>query len=98
MTFRRFKLLALVLCIAIFSLSCGRFFGSGVRSFVAEPFPEKLSEWRLFLSGITPNKSVVPYDLKAQRQPTKMMTSLIFLSAQSSQNPLRFRLVKEKKN
>jgi uncharacterized repeat protein (TIGR03806 family) len=63
MKLRRFKLLVLLFCLAVGSLSCGRFFGSGVRSFVAEPFPEKLSEWRLFLAGITPNKSVVPYEL-----------------------------------
>lgn len=63
MTHRRLKLLALLIGSAILSISCGRLFGSGVRSFVAEPFPERLSEWRLFLSGLTPNKGVVPYDL-----------------------------------
>ena len=37
-----------------------------VRSFVEEPFPEKLSDWHLFLGGrgITqPNQGVLPYDL-----------------------------------
>ncbi len=63
MKLRRFKLLILLFCATLASLSCGRFFGSDVRSFIAEPFPEKLSEWRLFTSGIMPNKRVVPYDL-----------------------------------
>lgn len=33
---------------------------------VREPFPQKLSEWRLFVgkpSGLNPNRGVVPYDL-----------------------------------
>lgn len=60
---QRLKLLFLLLVTALLSLSCGRFFGSGVRSFVAEPFPTKLSEWRLFLAGLKPNQGVVPYDL-----------------------------------
>ena len=60
---RGLKRLSLLFGIAVLSLSCGRFFGSGVRSFTGEPFPTKLSEWRLFLDGIKPNKGVVPYDL-----------------------------------
>ncbi len=51
---------------ACFWLSCSRITGVGVRSFVEEPFPAKLSEWRLFLApgpGLKPNKGVVPYDL-----------------------------------
>lgn len=63
MVLRRFKFPTLLLGISLLVLSCGRFSGSGVRSFIAEPFPEKLSEWRLFLSGMKPNKGVVPYDL-----------------------------------
>lgn len=63
MKLRRIKLLLLVLLLASLSLSCSKFFSTGVRSFVAEPFPEKLSEWRLFLNGLTPNQGVVPYDL-----------------------------------
>ncbi len=63
MKLRGLKLLGLALFVAVSSLSCGRLFGSGVRSFVAEPFPEKLSEWRLFLGDLKPNKGVVPYDL-----------------------------------
>ena len=63
MKLRRLKLLALLFVIALLSLTCSRFFSSDVRSFVAEPFPPKLSEWRLFLSELRPNKGVVPYDL-----------------------------------
>jgi uncharacterized repeat protein (TIGR03806 family) len=39
---------------------------TGVRSYIAQPFPSSLSKWRLFEpgSGIsTPNKGVVPYEL-----------------------------------
>ena len=60
---RRLKLLAVLISMTFLALSCGRLFGSGVRSFTSEPFPQKLSEWRLFLMGIKPNKGVVPYDL-----------------------------------
>lgn len=37
-----------------------------VRSYIEGPFPQRLSEWRLFVSTapvLTPNKGVVPYDL-----------------------------------
>lgn len=35
-----------------------------VRSFVEEPFPEKLSGWNLFVgTGLQPNQGVLPYDL-----------------------------------
>jgi uncharacterized repeat protein (TIGR03806 family) len=54
---------ALMIVLVVFAASCNRFFGSGVRSFVAEPFPTKLSEWRLFLADLKPNQGVVPYDL-----------------------------------
>jgi len=46
--------------------ACGRASRGPVRSFVDEPFPEKLSEWRLFLASkprLQPNQGVVPYDL-----------------------------------
>jgi len=39
---------------------------SPVQSFVEEPFPEKLSSWRLFVSldpALQPNQGVLPYDL-----------------------------------
>lgn len=39
---------------------------SAVRSFIEEPFPEKLSAWHLFLSHngqLQPNQGVLPYDL-----------------------------------
>ncbi len=40
--------------------------GSGVRVFLDEPFPETLSSWRLFERGsapLVPNAGVVPFDL-----------------------------------
>jgi uncharacterized repeat protein (TIGR03806 family) len=45
----------------------GCFLQRGVQAHVEEPFPKKLSEWRLFTVSsptLTPNKGVVPYDLK----------------------------------
>lgn len=53
---------------ALFLLStgCGRLSPGPVRLHLAEPFPEKLSQWGLFLGGgpvLKPNKGVVPYDL-----------------------------------
>lgn len=61
-----FLRLALVAGLALFSLSCN-LLGSGVRTYLAEPFPETLSKWRLFLpdagAPLKPNKGVVPYDL-----------------------------------
>lgn len=56
-------------CFALW-LACALFTGcskqSPVRSFVADPFPEKLSDWHLFLGGEAtsqPNQGVLPYDL-----------------------------------
>lgn len=52
--------------IAIFLIGCTVFDDGGVRSFIEEPFPETLSEWRLFAGGdqpLKPNQRVVPYDL-----------------------------------
>jgi uncharacterized repeat protein (TIGR03806 family) len=57
--------LFLLLGVLITALSCGRF-GGGVRSFIEEPYPQKLSEWRLFQgdgASLKPNQGVVPYDL-----------------------------------
>ena len=59
----RSKHLIVLLVFIVFASSCNRFFGSGVRSFPGEPFPTRLSEWRLFLAALKPNKGVVPYDL-----------------------------------
>jgi uncharacterized repeat protein (TIGR03806 family) len=45
--------------------SCG-YFSKDVRQVMDEPFPKKLSEWRLFvgdLKQLRPNEGVVPYDL-----------------------------------
>jgi len=47
----------------LLSGACG---GKGVRAHVDEPFPKKLSEWRLFageLARLKPNTGVVPYDI-----------------------------------
>src|SRR5262245_788909 len=57
--------LALALSAALCSSSCN-LFNLGVRSYIAQPFPAKLSKWRLFESSsgtLKPNKDVVPYDL-----------------------------------
>jgi len=46
--------------------ACGRLLDRSVQERTERPFPQKLSEWRLFTlqAGIlTPNKGVVPYDL-----------------------------------
>src|SRR3982751_2608064 len=52
-----------LLALAALSLiGCNR----GVRVVTDEPFPQKLSEWRLFkgaLSKLEPNERVVPYDV-----------------------------------
>lgn len=60
-----FLRLSFVVGLALFSLSCN-LLGSGVRSYVVEPFPAQLSKWRLFVGGggsLQPNKGVIPYDL-----------------------------------
>jgi uncharacterized repeat protein (TIGR03806 family) len=51
------------LLLALLTFGCG---GRGVRAHLEEPFPERLSEWRLFrgrLSELRPNDGVVPYDV-----------------------------------
>jgi uncharacterized repeat protein (TIGR03806 family) len=56
------QLVALALLIA--ATGCAR--QSPVRSFVDEPFPEKLSDWNFFAGGgpeLRPNRGVLPYDL-----------------------------------
>lgn len=64
--FRNYLRLAFIFAVAALTLSCN-LLGSGVRSYIAEPFPEKLSAWKLFASDngkqLTPNKGVIPYDL-----------------------------------
>ncbi len=40
--------------------------GKSVRPFLSEPYPEKLSAWRLFVgtpASMTPNQGVIPYEL-----------------------------------
>lgn len=65
---RRAAILILLALTWATASGCGLFGGGGVRSFVAEPYPEKLSEWRLFAPGgaserLKPNKGVIPYDI-----------------------------------
>lgn len=53
---------AALLTLALLAGACG----GGVRTHLGEPFPERLSEWRLFrgrLSALRPNDGVVPYDV-----------------------------------
>lgn len=48
------------------SVSCGYWHKPTVKSFVQEPYPEKLSDWHLFVSAsphLQPNERVLPYDL-----------------------------------
>jgi uncharacterized repeat protein (TIGR03806 family) len=57
--------LAAVLWIVALS-GCGKLIQPPVKSFVEEPFPKKLSEWRLFVDERAlspPNQGVLPYDL-----------------------------------
>ncbi len=53
-------------CVASLLGGCGFSRQKDVRATLAEPYPKKLSEWRLFKStreGLKPNARVVPYDL-----------------------------------
>lgn len=57
-----------VACLATVFVSCDFGFHRGVRLFLEEPFPRKLSAWHLFASAVkeghlTPNTGVFPYDL-----------------------------------
>ncbi len=59
-------LLIVVVGTLLLLAGCDRFFNHGVRTFVEEPFPQKLSQWHLFVSPtaeLTPNQGVLPYDL-----------------------------------
>jgi len=49
----------------LFLSSCG-YFSKDVRAVLDEPFPKKLSQWRLFtgeMRQLRPNAGVVPYDV-----------------------------------
>lgn len=57
---------ALIIGLALVSLSCNLLGKVGVRTYLAEPFPETLSAWQLFKverGKLNPNPGVVPYDL-----------------------------------
>lgn len=63
---RGFLMAGFALFCSGFFLSCNLIQGSGVKTFVEEPFPDNLSEWRLFVEGgasLKPNEKVIPYDL-----------------------------------
>ena len=50
----------------LLSLLAGGCGGQDVRPHLQEPFPERLSDWRLFRgrpSELRPNQGVVPYDV-----------------------------------
>jgi len=52
--------------VVLASLLCAACSSRGVRAHVAEPFPTKLSAWKLFVgdaAALKPNAGVVPYDL-----------------------------------
>ena len=54
-----------LVCLAV-SAGCQRLVQGDVRARLDEPFPTKLSEWRLFLGkppSLKPNRRVIPYDL-----------------------------------
>ncbi|MBZ5678709.1 MAG: hypothetical protein LAO24_01240 [Acidobacteriia bacterium] len=57
--------LALLVLLAILT-ACGRLPPPPVHPFLQEPFPEKLSDWHLFVGQsprLQPNQRVIPYDL-----------------------------------
>ena len=61
-------LLLSLACVATFCCGCDLGFHRGVRVFLEEPFPKKLSKWHLFAGSakkgqLTPNTGVLPYDL-----------------------------------
>jgi hypothetical protein len=59
------KLSWAALAVAVFVAGCGR--DRGVRVFLDETYPEKLSEWRLFTSAgpnLAPNQDVVAYEVR----------------------------------
>jgi uncharacterized repeat protein (TIGR03806 family) len=55
----------LVLASALLLFGCGKAKQPSVQSFLTEPFPQKLSQWHLFVDdkGQRPNHGVLPYDL-----------------------------------
>lgn len=64
---RRQILLSLLLTLwLLFTGGCGKLTQTPVQSRLDEPFPEKLSEWHLFVGQaphLQPNRRVLPYDL-----------------------------------
>ena len=55
--------------------ACG---SRGVRSHIAEPYPTKLSAWKLFSgdpAALKPNAGVVPYDLNSRSSPTMPLST-----------------------
>jgi uncharacterized repeat protein (TIGR03806 family) len=59
------RLLCAMVCLASLT-SCGKLAQTPVQSFIAEPFPQTLSDWHLFVGqgdDLRPNQRVLPYDL-----------------------------------
>src|SRR5262249_18528791 len=64
----RGSLLLLIACFTTGFWGCDFGLHRGVRVFLEEPFPKKLSAWHLFAAAanqghLTPNSGVLPYDL-----------------------------------
>ena len=51
-----------LLCLVVLA-SCGRRDAGGVDPHSDKAYPTKLSEWRIFTSGLQPNRGVVPYNV-----------------------------------
>jgi uncharacterized repeat protein (TIGR03806 family) len=63
---RSFVWLGFAAFLALLLASCGGSRTREVRVYLDEPFPEKLSQWHLFVkgrAGLQPNGRVIPYDL-----------------------------------
>jgi uncharacterized repeat protein (TIGR03806 family) len=61
----RFRCLSAMVWLALLS-GCARLSQAPVQLFVAEPFPQKLSDWHLFVGQgeeLRPNQRLLPYDL-----------------------------------
>jgi len=58
--------LAAAACVAVLIAGCGFYHHRDVRLYLEEPFPKKLSAWRLFTQTqgkLKPNERVLPFDL-----------------------------------
>jgi uncharacterized repeat protein (TIGR03806 family) len=63
---RELWIVAFLMTVLLVTASCTKSGRGPVKSFVQEPFPERLSDWHLFeikSSRLWPNQGVLPYDL-----------------------------------